>query len=399
MHLRPISRVLRRAATALAAVAVAVPLIATQADAYIYWSMSSGTSGGRIGQAANTGTVVNYNLVNPTGGLAGATAIAVDSQYIYWANGPSQIGRANLDGSGVIKNFIVAVFNANALAVDSTSGFIFWADSENSRIGRAKLDGTDVETSFQSIPSKASGITVDSVNGAVYWTAPELKSIGKVNENGTGYQPYWKPQLTAAQGLTNDGTYLYWVNGTNRIGRVNLDGSGLIQAYIGSARVGIKSSSPVTTPSPILVSGGSIYYANLTDGYLGKVPNVANTLGASNYLVGILGSASGLALDQLPTNPGPLPPPPPMTIPDADVLRGTVLQIGLPHGIERSLLAKVDAFRRAVDRGDQAAACESLTAYANHLDALAGKKIPSAPADGLFADIRSFRTTLGCSTD
>jgi hypothetical protein len=402
MRIRPTSHVLRRAAVALVAVAVTVPLIAARADAYIYWSMNPGAGGGRVGQALNTGTVANYTLL---GGLFGATAMAVDSQNIYWGNGSEGIGQAGLDGSNVQRNFVPAFFTANAIAVDSTkgTGYIFWADQNHSQIGRATITNGELvsfNTAWLSIPATASSIVVDPVNKVVYWTVnlgPGGGTIGKVNEDGSGYQPYWLSQLFAAQGLTSDGTYLYWVNGSGVIGRVKMDGTGLIPNYITSARVGYKYGSAVTTPSPILVSGGYLYYADLVDGYLGRVPNVLNAPTATNHFIAIVGSATGLALDQLPTTPGPLPPPAPPAIPDVDVLKGAVLEIRLPRGIERSLLAKVEAFTRAADAGDQATACDTLTAYADQVEALAGKKIPDAPADGLLADIHAFRTTLGCA--
>jgi hypothetical protein len=218
--------------------------------------------------------------------------------------------------------------------------------------------------------------------------------IGTANEDGTNPQRTWISGLFGAQGLTTDGTYLYWSNGPDQIGRVSISGAGLDPGYITSARVGTKSGSAQSTPVPIAVGSGGIYFANLYDGYIGLVPN-AKGAAANNHFLTILGSATGLAVDTL-ASPGPLPPP---SIPDSDVLRADVHRIGLAKGPERSLLAKVDAFGHAVDVGDRATACDTLTAYANQVQALAGKKIPDAPAEGLLADIGAFRSTLGCTAD
>src|SRR5690349_12411678 len=125
MSRRPISRVMRRVAVALVAVAVAVPFIAARADAFVYWSMNPGAGGGLVGRANNDGSSVNRTLMT---GLFGAQAMTVDGAYIYWANGPNSIGRANLDGTGAIPNFVSGIFTANALAVDAANGFLFWAD-------------------------------------------------------------------------------------------------------------------------------------------------------------------------------------------------------------------------------------------------------------------------------
>jgi len=116
------------------------------------------------------------------------------------------------------------------------------------------------------------------------------------------------------------------------------------------------------------------------------------TASLNNYFIGILGSATGLALDSL-ASPGPLPP---ATLPETDLLRADVQRVGLPHGIERSLLAKLDAMATAVDAGDQAEACDSLSSYVNQLQALTGKKIALAPAAGLVADATVARQALGC---
>ena len=162
MHRRPISSVLRRAAVALVAAAVAVPLIAARADAFVYWSMYPGPGGGMIGRANNDGGTVNRTLMS---GLFGAESMAVDGSQIYWANGSNSIGRANLDGTGANPNFVSGIFTANALAVDSINGYLFWAVSIGSHIGRANLaDGQGVTTSFISTIGKATGVAVEGAS-------------------------------------------------------------------------------------------------------------------------------------------------------------------------------------------------------------------------------------------
>jgi hypothetical protein len=388
------TNVVRRAAVALAAVALAVPLIAARADAFVYWSMYPGAGGGLIGRANNDGSSPNRTFLHS---LFGAEALAVDGSHIYWANGANSIARANLDGTGVNPSFVSGIFSANALAVDSVNGFIFWADLEGDRIGRANLaDGSGVSTSFIStFGGKATGVAVDSTSKVVYWTTNTNAGngmIGRANEDGTGAQPTWIHGLFGAQGLTLDATYLYWANGPDEIGRVGLDGSGLNATFSVGPRIGTKSGSPVSTPVPMAVGGGYLYWGNLYDGYIGRVSSAGGTTGLNNYFIGILGSATGLALDAL-ASPGPLPPP---TLPETDLLRADVQRVGLPHGIERSLLAKLDAMANAVDTGDQAQACDSLSSYVNHVQALTGKKIAAAPAAGLVADALVIRQQLGC---
>jgi hypothetical protein len=46
--------------------------------------------------------------------------LAVDSNYIYWANVfDGTIGRANLDGTGVDQSFITGATNPDSVAVDA----------------------------------------------------------------------------------------------------------------------------------------------------------------------------------------------------------------------------------------------------------------------------------------
>ena len=73
--------------------------------------------------------------------------LAVDANYIYWANSDSTtIGRANLDGTGVNQNFITGTSYANGLAVDGN--YVYWTNMVTGTIGRANLDGTGVNQNF-----------------------------------------------------------------------------------------------------------------------------------------------------------------------------------------------------------------------------------------------------------
>jgi hypothetical protein len=198
-------------------------------------------------------------------GLFGARALAIDGSYLYWANGSNSIGRANLDGTNANPNFVSGVFTANALAVDSANGYIFWADANGSRIGRANLaNGLNVTTSLIStFGAKATGVAVDSASKVVYWTTNQAAGqgiIGRANEDGSNAQPTWIHSLF--EGLTLDGSYLYWANGPDQIGQVKLDGTGLNPTYIVGPRIGTPSGSNEDTPVPMAVHDGFLYWGN-----------------------------------------------------------------------------------------------------------------------------------------
>ena len=77
-------------------------------------------------------------------------------------------------------------------------------------------------------------------------------------------------------------------------------------------------------------------------------------------------------------------------------LIGSVQALALQHGIENSLLAKLENAQRKVDAGHSQGACGSLGAYINEVKAQAGKKLEPAYAQALVADATAVRDSLGC---
>jgi low-density lipoprotein receptor class B len=162
-------------AVAASAAAGAATAQATAGTPQIYW-----TDGvpGTIGRANIDGTGVIQNLVE---GGSQPHGVAVDAAHIYWTNvlntntGAGTIGRANLDGTGVDQNFITGVKPTGGLAVDG--GHLYWGNQDDSRtlqfgipatIARASLDGSGVDPNFITGADTALGIALDS--GHIYWT-------------------------------------------------------------------------------------------------------------------------------------------------------------------------------------------------------------------------------------
>jgi len=374
----------RRIAVALAGLAIAIPALAARADAFVYWSQAPSAGNGLIGRANNaTGAVVNFALLH---NLFGAQAVAVDSNFIYWANGPLEIGRANLlDGSGANGSFIVGATQPTALAVDDTDGFIYWVDQHDGTIGRANLNGTGVNNQLINTLGTATGVAVDSTNGFVYWTVnpgPGGGRIGRANLDGSSPNFTLLANLFGAQGIALDSNFLYWANGPANIGRANLDGTGANPSFVVGAR----------EPAALAVDSTSIYWADQFDGTIGRANLSGGSTGLNNLFIRTLGNDTGVAADALTgtTQPGPQPPP------AIAQLVADVQRLGLPHGTERSLLAKLHAAERAEDAGDREAACDSLGAYLHQTKAQSGKKIAAAEAAGLIGDATAIRQSLGC---
>lgn len=133
------------------------------------------------GKADVTSTANPIPVTSVLSGLLGASAMAVDATYVYWAT-PNAIGRAALDGNNSDPLFIQGVFNPNALAVDRVNQYIYWADSNSGYIGRAPLvkGTTAVQTRYISTLGVASGLAIDYVHGYLYWTQNSNRWIGRV---------------------------------------------------------------------------------------------------------------------------------------------------------------------------------------------------------------------------
>ena len=73
--------------------------------------------------------------------------LAVNSRYIYWTNEEgNEIGRANLNGTGVNQRFITGASFPDAIAAGSR--YLYWTNQDSHAIGRARLNGTDVNQRF-----------------------------------------------------------------------------------------------------------------------------------------------------------------------------------------------------------------------------------------------------------
>jgi hypothetical protein len=124
---------------------------------------------------------------------------------VYWTNETqTSIGRAKINGAGANNNFITGLNDPIGVAVDSN--FIYWSEQGNDSIGRANLDGTGVNRNL--IPSSA----------------------GVNNPAGVAVTP----------------TSIFWANGSNTIGRANIDGSSPVPGFIttgSGAHCGIAADS------------------------------------------------------------------------------------------------------------------------------------------------------------
>ncbi len=115
---------------------------------------------------------------------------------IYWANVKgTTIGTANIDGTGVNQNFIIAGPNPCGVAVDGAH--LYWGDSGDGTIGRSNLDGTGADQSFIGGATGPCGVAVDVPPSAASPMPPSnVFTLGKPKLNqrrGTAQLPVTVP--------------------------------------------------------------------------------------------------------------------------------------------------------------------------------------------------------------
>jgi hypothetical protein len=212
---------MRSWALALTTLAIASLGFAASAQAYVYWTNQFDNA---IGRANLDGTNADQSFI------VGATTphgVAVDGAHVYWTNANGTIGRANLDGTNAAQSFIVAPLSDQGSGVAVDGSHIYWVSSFGGgpgagAIGRANLDGTGVEPNFISgISRPAGGVVVDGSH--VYWTSYDPANpfivlnggalptrIGRANLNGTGVEESFISTVPTQYGVAVDAAYIWW---------------------------------------------------------------------------------------------------------------------------------------------------------------------------------------------
>jgi hypothetical protein len=286
-RVRPSPTVLVGRLGLLAAFLLVLPLaLAPRADAFIYWT------GGGIGRANLDGTAVNETFIDLPGGATSVAVGARHiywMQTLSTTDGsgrvvrappapPGAIGRAQLDGTHVDEDLITGFDADLALTLAVDEQHIYWTEFflgqfafYETAIARANLDGTGVERKFVLPGRFASGIAVD--DNYIYWTGGD--AIGRANLDGTEVENDFIPvpvppnSPTAAQGAIEvDAEHVYWVNAASgpspgsvqpTIARANLDGSAIDTSFIADWDV---TFSPA--PVDVAVDAEHIYWTNST---------------------------------------------------------------------------------------------------------------------------------------
>jgi hypothetical protein len=125
-------------------------------------------------------------------------AVDVEAGHLYWTNmgvpslNDGSIERADTDGKN--RKVIIpegSTFTPKQLHLDAMNAKLYWSDREGMRVMRSNLDGSQIETLIETGRGDADrrdmtrwcvGIAVDSTSGRIYWTqkGPDNAGLGRV---------------------------------------------------------------------------------------------------------------------------------------------------------------------------------------------------------------------------
>jgi len=196
---------------------------------HLYWS-----DVGAIGRADLDGSSPNHSFVT---GASGPLGVAVDAVHVYWVNFfTSTIGRAplsNPNGLDKDQTFIENTNQTRGVAVDPAH--VYWTNLlDNSEIGRANINGTGATNSF--LPASfPTAVAVDEAH--VYWANNNTGMIGRADLDGSNPdQEFIVTDSTDLEGVAVDAAHVYWTDTAgDKIGRANLDGTSPNQRFITGA--------------------------------------------------------------------------------------------------------------------------------------------------------------------
>jgi virginiamycin B lyase len=252
------------------------------AEGYVYWS--EGGSAGSIARANLLGGLEPGRGWIPA--VEDGCGVGLDAEHVYWTTRDGQIGRANLDGTDVERNFIVLPDGwACGVAVDSSH--VYWASNSSGKLGRAALDGSEVQPSWMS-PGAGHGCGIAVSATTVFWAT----TTGVYRSPLSGGRPV--PVTTATTencGVAINAVHVYWATGNGYIERDLLSGgppTPVVKAPLG--------------PCGVAVDSRHLYWGNSQSDSIGRA-NLDGSSANSRFAVGAQ-DPCGVAADALGPSPG-----------------------------------------------------------------------------------------------
>ena len=215
--------------------------------------------------------------------IAPKVLVAANRPPMLWVDSGAIYGLVGAD----VQRFAPSVENAMNIAVDASSGKVYWTEKtggSSGTINSANLDGTGV-TELTSILSVPMGIAVDATGNNLYWTNARGR-IQRANLDGSGIQNVLQ-ELSGPTDIVVSNGFIYWTEGGNSIRRVNVSG----QKIVGDV------AANLGTVGGLAVGGGKVYWTEQTGASGGSV-NGANLDGTNlETLATLLSAPMGISVD------------------------------------------------------------------------------------------------------
>ena len=249
--------------------------------------------------------LVGTDVENLAPSVRNATDLAIDvtSGKLYWTEKTSdrtgQIRRANLDGTNVqLVKELTSV--PHGIALDAADGKIYLTNSWG-KVQRLNVDGSNFQSNLITGLEDLKDLAVDVVNHKVYWTEQTGENIGRVRRadlDGSNVELV-KELNNVPHGIAVDPSNgkLYLTNSRGKVQRFNLDGSDFQWNFI------VNLSSPQSIA--VDVAEGKIYWTEKTgirranlDGT--NIQDIVTGSGSANIVLG-----TPIAVDDMITMASP----------------------------------------------------------------------------------------------
>ena len=241
---------------------------------YLWWASDNGT----IGRANRDGSNPIPSFVTGAGGFI--PGMASDGTYLYWGDrGANRIARIPLNAPAGTSSTSIVTGASGAYGVAISGPRIYWTQ-QGGEVGRANLDGTGVNNSFLTTGfAQLVGLAADGSN---LWIgdqgSQQILRVGlDASGNTTGSPSAIVAGTNRPYGMSTDGTYIYWSNqGNGTVGRALLNGSGANQGFVsGGSLTWTAAAVPASTTAS--VSGSTIYFNGAVAGSLTVANAVTDT--------------------------------------------------------------------------------------------------------------------------
>ena len=264
----------------------------------VYWTEKTSDRSGKIRRANLDGS--NVQLVKDLTSVPRQLTLDTVQNKLYLTNSWSKIQRMNFDGSGFRPNLITGLNEPKHLAVDVSSGKVYW--TEPGSIWRADLNSKNREQLLTNL-GELGGLAI--ANGRMYWTERNKhnQTIGRVRRATLmgSHVTTLATLMSVPMGIAVDtaGRKLYWTNSRGRIQRATLTGKHIQNVVTG---LGIPATLVLgTAPEVGNVPAAPAALALLPE-KTGLLPNYPNPFNPETWLPYQLTTAADVTLTIYATN-------------------------------------------------------------------------------------------------